>query len=248
MERNYSFEAGYLINLTLLVLGALNLPVLKNHISLSVAYFFFSITAIHLVIFNLSYFFHNSVPYQIKRVETLQKISRATFGGVSASFVFIFFHVPFNYVFACESAFLTFIFHILIPGIITFLILFFIVKRELYEEILQYKDIGIEIQPQRISVYPSYEETQRIIMRITNNSTKKREFDISIDSPEGVKLRYQNREDNSLYIKEAVSEGKIPLDVDLKYEGDEEKSEFIHIKIKEGDMVEERKIIANCHT
>lgn len=246
MNRNYSFEAGYLINLTLLVLGALSLPVIKNYISLYVAYFFFAITSVHLVIFNLSYFFENSTPFEIESINKLNKISRFSFGSVSITFVYVFFHVPLNYVSKSLLKNQEPIISFLVPLILTALILFFIVKRKIYEKIIEYRNIEIELQPSKISVFPSYDETQRMILRITNNSEKEREFKINISAPEGVTMRYQNMEGEELNITERASKGKIPLDIDLKYDEEERKSDLIEIEIKHQDMKEKKKVIANC--
>jgi hypothetical protein len=93
MERDRRFEIQYLISIVAVVLSSFTINNISESFDNRIAYLLLLMIAIHVCIFNISYMYRDVSGFEISAVERITEVSRATLLIITATFLFLLFHI-----------------------------------------------------------------------------------------------------------------------------------------------------------
>lgn len=261
MSRDIRFEIDYILSLTVATLGFLSIKGIKGYFDERLGYLFLGLLSIHLLLFNSYYIFENILSIDFNIFSNFESPSRYSLYLISVVFSYLFSHlitsVSHNYLISGEpfvidlccvrgfglsqSEFIlnihtglgkTLILYALpILGVLAFMApLFAIVPSMQF-----FNDVQIVVSPESIEIADEFDDTKQLTVSILNNSDEKFEFNINIDLPENVILRYDDGEFDEEFNKSISVSRTNPgerLNFRLRYTGDERLRTIVPIKVE----------------
>lgn len=228
------FEMEYIISLTVIILTFLTADSLKELLDLEVAFIFLILVALHIILFNSAYMFSKASKFEIPSITKIDKSSQWTFVIVLMGFIFVIFHMICKAItkiifgerkiLICEVDIAY-----IVPFIIVVIIMFPLYKKIIHP-IFLFRKIEIATSPDGTRIFPDFEDTEPLFIKIENTSNEKLPFTVEIDFPKGVIYKDKLEGKNKYSDEITVSPKSVKMyHIDMKYDGDKRKSDLINI-------------------